>query len=122
MPQTLLLPIIFSNLKEKTFYVFGAVNFLTLPVVWAFYPESNQRTLEEMDLLFASNSWWNWDAERNFATLKEQNPELVQAAQRGSSVVDAETGLRKESARQPSLVPYENNYRLSNGNNKEVAG
>ena len=122
MPQTLLLPIIFSNLKEKTFYVFGAVNFLTLPVVWAFYPESNQRTLEEMDLLFASNSWWSWDAERNFATLKEQNPELVQAAQRGSSVVDAETGLQKESARQPSLVPYENNYRLSNGNNKEVAG
>ena len=117
-PQVLLLPTIFKNLGEKTFYIFGAVNFLTLPIVWALYPESSQRTLEEMDLLFASSSWWNWDAEATFATLKEQNPELVQAARRGTSVVDAETGMRKGSTRQPSLVPYSLNDGLSDSNGK----
>lgn len=91
----------FKNIAEKTFYVFGAVNFLTIPIVWAFYPESNQRTLEEMDLLFATDSWWNWEAEKTFGILKEQNPELVQAAQRGHSVVDPETGMRLNSGHGP---------------------
>ena len=31
-----------------------------------------QRTLEEIDLLFASDSIWNWDAEKNFKTLRDQ--------------------------------------------------
>ncbi len=56
-----------------------------------------------MDLVFASDSIWNWEAERNFKILKEQNPELVQAAQRGNSVVDPESGLK--GGRQGSLVP-----------------
>ena len=38
-------------------------------------------------------------AERNFAILKEQNPELVQAAQRGHSVIDPETGLPQTNRR-----------------------
>ena len=56
-----------------------------------------------MDLVFASDSIWNWEAERNFKILKEQNPELVQAAQRGNSVVDPEAGIK--GGRQGSLVP-----------------
>ena len=90
---TLLCPVMFAALNEKTLYIFAACNAITIPMVWALYPESNQRTLEEMNLLFASDSIWNWEAERNFAILKEQNPELVQAAERGHSVVDPETGL-----------------------------
>ena len=88
----------FAAINEKTLYIFAACNALTIPMVWALYPESNQRTLEEMNLLFASDSIWNWDAERNFAILKEQNPELVQAAQRGMSVVDPETGVTRRSS------------------------
>lgn len=89
----LLCPVMFKALGEKTYYIFAACNVITIPMVWALYPESNQRTLEEMNLLFAADSIWNWEAERNFALLKEQNPELVQAAQRGHSVLDPETGL-----------------------------
>ena len=88
----------FDALGEKTLYIFAACNVITIPMVWALYPESNQRTLEEMNLLFASDSIWNWEAERNFAILKEQNPELVQAAQRGHSVVDPETGLPRRGS------------------------
>jgi len=103
----LLLPIIFGTIAEKTFYIFGAVNFLTLPIVWAFYPESNQRTLEEMDLLFATDSWWNWQAEKTYAKLKEQNPELVQAAQRGNSLNHPETEAKFRGSRGPSLIPQD---------------
>ncbi|KAL6240257.1 hypothetical protein RBB50_012823 [Rhinocladiella similis] len=111
--QVLLLPTIFARLNEKTLYIFGAVNAFSLLVVWAFYPETNQRTLEEMDLVFASDSIWNWEAEKNFAILKEENPELIQAAKRGHSIVHPETGLptsrtpsasTKTAGRRPSLT------------------
>ncbi|CZT20281.1 related to sugar transport protein STP1 [Ramularia collo-cygni] len=90
---TLLCPVMFSAIGEKTFYIFGACGFLTVPMVWALYPETNQRTLEEIDLLFSSDSPWVWDAEKNFARLKAENPNnIVAAASRGNSVVDAEAG------------------------------
>ena len=95
---TLLCPVMFKAMGEKTYYIFGACNAITIPMVWALYPESNQRTLEEMNLLFASDSIWNWEAERNFAILKEQNPELVQAAKHGHSVIDPETGLPRQGS------------------------
>ena len=101
---TLLCPVMFKALNEKTYYIFAAANVITIPMVWALYPESNQRTLEEMNLVFAADSIWTWEAERNFKILKEQNPELVQAAQRGQSFIDPETGLRQGSvARNMSL-------------------
>ncbi|KAK4909382.1 hypothetical protein LTR49_021834 [Elasticomyces elasticus] len=52
----LLLPTIFAALGEKTLRTFGGVNVLAIIVVWALYPETNQRTLEEMDLVLASDS------------------------------------------------------------------
>ncbi|KAK9360057.1 hypothetical protein V1504DRAFT_434244 [Lipomyces starkeyi] len=64
-----------------TLYLFALVNILTIPVVWALYPETNQRTLEKIDLLFASNSPWVWDAEKEFERLKSQNPEILHNAQ-----------------------------------------
>jgi len=100
--QVLLLPTIFNKLNEKTLYIFGAVNALSIVAVWALYPESNQRTLEEMDLVFASDSIWTWEAEKNFARLKAENPQLVQAAKAGHGVVDAEQGIT--TSRKASLV------------------
>jgi hypothetical protein len=101
----LIVPVMFKSIGGYTLFVFGAANFLSIPMVWAFYPESNQRTLEEMNLLFAADTPWTWDAERNFAILKEQNPELVQAAGRGHSIVDPEKVQSKQrhSARGLSL-------------------
>ncbi|KAK5706711.1 hypothetical protein LTR97_001701 [Elasticomyces elasticus] len=103
----LLLPTIFAALNEKTLYIFGGVNVLSIIVVWAFYPETNQRTLEEMNLVFASDSWFNWEAEKNFARLSAENPGLVHAARAGSLTTDPETGLplarKTDSERQMSL-------------------
>ncbi|KAK2048795.1 hexose transporter [Colletotrichum somersetense] len=95
--KVLLLPTIFEKLNEKTLYLFGAVNFVSIVIVWALYPESNQRTLEEMDLVFASDSIWSWDAEKEFARLKAENPALVRSAHKGGDAVDSETGAASSS-------------------------
>ncbi|KAF8890561.1 general substrate transporter [Mucidula mucida] len=64
-------PVMFDAIGENTLHIFGAINFLSIPIVWAFYPETANRTLEEMDLLFASNSPFTWDEEAHFKKLKE---------------------------------------------------
>lgn len=87
-------------------YIFGVVNVLSIPIgmsfdvswaflhslastnfviVYALYPESNQRTLEEMDLLFAAPTPWAWDAEKIFARLKQEDA--------GAERTKAESGL-----------------------------
>ena len=111
----------FQTIGEKTFYVFGACNIITIPIVWALYPESNQRTLEEMDFLFASNSWWNWDAEKEFARLKEEHPELVQAAAaRSGSVIDPETGERRYSSVVKQSLGRKSDVHVSDPSGKKV--
>ncbi|KAB5571732.1 general substrate transporter [Coniochaeta sp. 2T2.1] len=93
---TLLCPVMFNAIGEKTLYIFGAANFLSLVVVWALYPESNQRTLEEMDLLFASDSPWAWEAEKTFARLKAERPDLVKGGIRAEGV-EPDRGVVKGS-------------------------
>lgn len=83
----------FNSIHEKTLYIFAISNVITIPMVWALYPESNQRTLEDMDLLFAARTPWNWDAERTFARLKAENPGYMQSSSRkNNQMIDPETG------------------------------
>lgn len=53
-------------------------------MIWALYPETSQRTLEEIDALFAADSIWNWEAEKNFQRMKE----LGAVPERRSSVLN----------------------------------
>ena len=48
-----------SKINEKTLYVFVISNVITIPMVWALYQQSNQRTLEEVNLLFAAKTPWD---------------------------------------------------------------
>ncbi|KAL4958577.1 hypothetical protein BDW69DRAFT_179574 [Aspergillus filifer] len=94
---TLALPHVFDAFGEKTMYVFGAVNAISIPIVWAFYPESSQRTLEEIGLLFAADSPWAWTAELNFQELRVVNPGLglakdVQAVHDPEKTLEADNG------------------------------
>ncbi|KAI0196483.1 general substrate transporter [Astrocystis sublimbata] len=88
---TLLCPVLFERIGATTLHIFGIVNIITIPIVWALYPETNQRTLEEIDLLFASSSPWVWDAEKTFARLKAEEPAL-QVSAKDLPVGDAEQG------------------------------
>ncbi|KZT68548.1 general substrate transporter [Daedalea quercina L-15889] len=71
--MTLLNPIMFDRIGENALHVFGAVNFFTIPIVWAFYPETSGRTLEEMDHLFVSNRPFVWNEEAYFKIWKERS-------------------------------------------------
>lgn len=63
----------FNRIGENTLHIFGAINFLSIPLVWALYPETANRTLEEMDFLFMSDSPWVWNEEANFRRLKGES-------------------------------------------------
>ncbi|GKU07510.1 mfs monosaccharide protein [Fusarium langsethiae] len=106
---TLLCPVMFSKIGENTLHIFGAANLLAIPMVWALYPESNQRTLEEMDLLFAADTPWVWDAEKKFKELKEQQPGLVTASAHTRDVMDVEPGVKSASGDEVNMIsrfPY----------------
>ncbi|KAI3398684.1 hypothetical protein diail_8723 [Diaporthe ilicicola] len=94
---TLLCPVMFNAIGEKTLYIFGACNVVAIPIVWALYPESNQRTLEEMDLLFAAPTPWVWDAEKIFKRLKSERPELLRTVSPVPGTVDAGAGATNTS-------------------------
>ncbi|GJN71369.1 hypothetical protein PLICBS_005432 [Purpureocillium lilacinum] len=51
-----LIPIMLDKLGYGTYLFFGAVNFVVLPIIWLFYPEVAGRSLEEVSLLFTSDS------------------------------------------------------------------
>jgi hypothetical protein len=86
---TLLCPVMFGAIGEKTLYIFAACNALSIPMIWALYPETSQRTLEEIDLLFSADSIWNWEAEKNFQKLKEEG--VVPEQMRRSSAASGGT-------------------------------
>ena len=67
-------------------YIFGGVNIIAIVIVWALYPETNQRTLEEMNMVFAADSIWNWEAEKNFKILSEENITVDAHGRRRSTV------------------------------------
>ncbi|KAF2114272.1 general substrate transporter [Lophiotrema nucula] len=46
-------PIMVANIGWGTYIFFGAVNFLFIPAIYFFYPETSHRSLEEIDLIFA---------------------------------------------------------------------
>lgn len=98
----MVLIVMFSALGSKTLYIFGLCNIITLPMVYCLYPETNQRTLEEINLVFSSDSIWTWDAERNFEKMQDSARLLPLAAAAGmgeegeQTLLDPETGLLRE--------------------------
>ncbi|KAF9894439.1 hypothetical protein FE257_007942 [Aspergillus nanangensis] len=46
-------PVMVANISWGTYLFFAAMNALFIPVVWFFYPETANRSLEEIDIIFA---------------------------------------------------------------------
>ncbi|KAN0116906.1 general substrate transporter [Hyaloscypha variabilis] len=70
-------PNMFQGLGPSTFYIHAVFNLFAILIVYCFYPETSCRTLEEIDLLFASNTLWVWDTEKRFQELKLEHSDLV---------------------------------------------
>ena len=84
---TLVIPSMFAALQWKTLIVFGAFNFASLPLVYFFFPETNGRSLEEINLLFAASSPFVKANEEEFA---------LRLAAAGGNVAEAERALTIE--------------------------
>lgn len=54
--NTFVIPIMLSRLGWATFIFFGALNIVAMPIIWFFYPETAGRSLEEVNLIFTSES------------------------------------------------------------------
>jgi hypothetical protein len=48
------MPIALTNIKERTYFVFGSIFMCGVPFVYFFVPETTQLPLEAMDTLFGS--------------------------------------------------------------------
>ncbi|KAK5529737.1 hypothetical protein LTR46_005017 [Exophiala xenobiotica] len=70
-------PPMFKALGPQGFYIHAVFNLAAVAMVYCFYPETSCRTLEEIDLLFASKSPFVWETERKFKELKLQHSALV---------------------------------------------
>lgn len=45
-------PVLFQSIGPYTYLLFACINFLIIPILYFFYPETKGRSLEEMDLIF----------------------------------------------------------------------
>ncbi|ESZ92908.1 MFS sugar transporter [Sclerotinia borealis F-4128] len=53
---TLVNPIMFANLESRTYFLFAGLNLLWMPIIFVFYPETADRSLESIDAMFSTNS------------------------------------------------------------------
>lgn len=65
-----------AGIGWATFVFFGLLNFVAIPVVWALYPETANKSLEELDVIFSTKSLlvWNAEAELRAEGIDPSNP------------------------------------------------
>ncbi|KAB8219372.1 general substrate transporter [Aspergillus novoparasiticus] len=60
---TLVNPIMFDSIKSRSYFLLAGLNLLWIPVVYLFYPETCNRSLESIEALFSTPSPFYWDME-----------------------------------------------------------
>jgi MFS family permease len=97
--NTFVIPIMLNRLGWKTFIIFGVFNIIALPVIYFLYPEVAGRSLEEINLLFTSNSFL---AQKNVARFQrlidDAGGNVAVAARRFLDSVDAQYNESGENA------------------------
>ncbi|KAJ5287343.1 hypothetical protein N7478_003029 [Penicillium angulare] len=63
---TLVNPIMFGSLTSRTYFLFAGLNLLWIPIVYFFYPETCNRSLESIDSLFSTSSPFYWKMEQAY--------------------------------------------------------
>jgi sugar porter (SP) family MFS transporter len=53
---TLVNPIMFAHLESRTYFLFAGLNLSWMPIVYFFYPETKDRSLESIDAMFSTAS------------------------------------------------------------------
>lgn len=60
-------PIMFAHLENRTYFLFAGLNLLWMPIVFFFYPETKDRSLESIDAMFTTSSPLYTEMERAYA-------------------------------------------------------
>lgn len=60
-------PIMFGSIASRTYFLFAGLNLLWIPIIFLFYPETKNRSLESMDAMFSSSGPFYKDMERAYA-------------------------------------------------------
>ncbi|OQD68675.1 hypothetical protein PENDEC_c032G06746 [Penicillium decumbens] len=63
---TLINPIMFDSLTSRSYFLFAGLNLLWIPIIYLFYPETCNRTLESIENLFSTKSPFYWNMEQAF--------------------------------------------------------
>ena len=86
----------FATLQNRTYFLFAALNLLWIPLVYLFYPETKDRSLESIEALFATKSPLAWKMEEAYwdgvAVLADRRKSVAAVADRSDSSV-AEKGF-----------------------------
>ena len=83
------IPIMLARLGYGTFLFFGAMNALSAPIIYLFYPEPANKSLEEVNLLFTSDSLFvSNNMSAYHARLDAANGDVAVAARRLFDEVD----------------------------------
>ena len=90
---TLALPSMFDSLGWQTLLVFACFNVAALPLVYYFFPETANRSLEEVNLLFSlNNPLVSANEAEYYKMLAEANGNAAVAERRLLDLVDESTG------------------------------
>ncbi|KAJ5933482.1 hypothetical protein N7454_005811 [Penicillium verhagenii] len=63
---TLVNPIMFQAMASRTYFLFAGLNMIWIPIIYLFYPETRNRSLESIGALFSTPSPFYWNMERAF--------------------------------------------------------
>ncbi|KAJ5612446.1 hypothetical protein N7510_005640 [Penicillium lagena] len=63
---TLVNPIMFDTMKSRTYFLFAGLNLIWIPIVYLFYPETRNRSLESIETLFSTSSPFYWKMEKAY--------------------------------------------------------
>ncbi|KAK3307779.1 major facilitator superfamily transporter sugar [Chaetomium strumarium] len=88
-------PVMFGNLENRTYFLFAALNLLWIPIVYLFYPETADRSLESIDALFSTDSPFNWNMEKAY---REHGDVLAELRQSDVSSVQEDGSFADKSA------------------------
>ncbi|KAL8280957.1 hypothetical protein RQP46_006636 [Phenoliferia psychrophenolica] len=66
-------PLLFSTLQNKSYFLFAALNFAWIPIIYFFYPETSGRSLESITHLF-DRGFFNNEMEAAFADAMDYSP------------------------------------------------
>ena len=92
---TLVNPIMFGALKSRTYFLFAGLNLIWVPIVYFFYPETADRSLESIGALFIPDNPFNSAMEKSY----QENGTIV-AEKDVSTVVDNGTDSGKDSSQE----------------------